>query len=59
MKHYLVTYSHEWMGGQWVSVAHIYPASVWLGNTNQLPVGHYLQDNKDVGDVDIVHDHTV
>lgn len=56
---FLITYSHEWLGEKWVSVAHVYPADV-VGNDYQCYAGEYFQNDKEIiGDVDIVHDHTV
>lgn len=54
---YLVTYSHEWLGEKWVSVAHIYPSNV-VGDDYQLLPGEFFQNDKEVDQVDILHDHT-
>lgn len=55
---YLVCYSHEWLGEAWVSVAHIFPANV-VGNDYQCYAGEFFQNEKTIGGVDIVHDHTL
>lgn len=53
---YLVRYSQEYIGSEWLSVARVYDAKPENENES-LACGEYLENEKPT-DVDIVHDCT-